>query len=92
MIDPKGSLSISGRLQGPGVNPNSDGSTTLVTRESTKKIFEKHQRNIVYPKSLGEEDMKNPVKLQEKLDEVSMLKGIPVIKPDAVDRDLKKNK
>eukprot|EP00354_Favella_ehrenbergii_P007556 CAMPEP_0170473946 /NCGR_PEP_ID=MMETSP0123-20130129/15777_1 /TAXON_ID=182087 /ORGANISM="Favella ehrenbergii, Strain Fehren 1" /LENGTH=156 /DNA_ID=CAMNT_0010743325 /DNA_START=337 /DNA_END=807 /DNA_ORIENTATION=- len=62
-----------------------------VHREDTKPIFDEHRRKLQYPKTLEDhDDYKKPDVLRAKLDEVSMLKDIPVIKPDEVDQDLNK--
>ena len=53
-------------------------------------MFDKHMHTTTYPTGFGADNMKAPIKLREQMEENSMLKGIPQIKSEEVDRDLHK--
>ena len=90
-VAPEGTLDITfGKMAGANVNANSDGSTQMVPRGDTREMFEKHMHNTTYPTGFGADNMKAPIKLREQMEENSMLKGIPQIKSEEVDRDLHK--
>ena len=84
-------MDVNNRLAGPGVFPNSDGTTFDVPREDTQPIFDQHRRKNAYPHNLDSYDYhKRPDLMKEKLENVSMLKEIPPIDPAKVDQDLNK--